>query len=89
MREPGALGARLFPLGVVAMYQLVVIISEKDAGYVASMRLSEVLPAGGVAPLAARGPLPVKPKSSLFGDPLIGLWQAVEHLAQTEIENYT
>lgn len=69
------------------MYQLVVTIRETSNGREARAALSELLPGGGVAPLAARGPVIVSTEEMWYGDPLQALLDGLRAFAESELEN--
>lgn len=66
------------------MYQLVTTVRETDEGYRVTAHLSEVLPGGGVAPLAERHTAyPPRPERALQ-DPLVGILQTLRYFAEEE-----
>lgn len=67
---------------VVRMYQLVTTVREYPEGYQVSARLSELLPGGGVAPLASREAVyPYAPERAI-SDPFVGILQLLQRFAQ-------
>lgn len=68
------------------MYQLVVTVREQETSYHVVAILSELLPAGGVAPVADRAEtLPAGPERALQ-DPFVGILQSLSEFARKQLE---
>lgn len=68
------------------MYQFTVTIRETTQGHQVNAALSELLPGGGVAPLASRGPVNLPFEELWPPDPLAAALESLRQWALNELE---